>query len=259
VDKRSELIDKASLIPERQYGDFVLSEDHNNVISALELAQSQAEQVDIPLPFEVIWHCDLVADRIYELSVTDFSVIRQSPSPNIVPTGIGGDTERIWHADDNAYRLYELSTVDFSVIRSRTSPFVDTGGIGGNAEKVWYTDPSDTIYELSPSDLSTIREAPSPQIGASGIGGAIDIIWFSASVVVDGLNIYELSTEDFSVIRSAPAPGVAGYKVESGGDSNTIWHCAYAVNRIYELSVEDFSIIRESPSPSTGPSGIGGK
>jgi len=48
ADKRSELIDKASLVSERKYGDFVLSEDHNSVISALELAQSQAEQVYIP-------------------------------------------------------------------------------------------------------------------------------------------------------------------------------------------------------------------
>jgi len=39
------------LVSERKYGDFVLSEDHNSVISALELAQSQAEQVHIPLVF----------------------------------------------------------------------------------------------------------------------------------------------------------------------------------------------------------------
>jgi len=37
------------LIPERKYGHFVLAEDHNNVISALELAKTQAEQVALPL------------------------------------------------------------------------------------------------------------------------------------------------------------------------------------------------------------------
>jgi len=43
ADYRRELIDKASLILERKYGDYVLAEDHNSVMRALELAQTHAE------------------------------------------------------------------------------------------------------------------------------------------------------------------------------------------------------------------------
>jgi len=50
--KRAKLVEKASLIEERKYGDLVFAKDHNNIVSALELARSQAEQVRI---YEVLF------------------------------------------------------------------------------------------------------------------------------------------------------------------------------------------------------------
>jgi len=87
-----------------------------------------------PLPppiVGVIWHSDLNVDRVYELSIVDFSVIRSAASPYTYPYGIGGDVNVIWHCDDYAEVVYELSTVDFSVIRSAASPDIVPGGIGG--------------------------------------------------------------------------------------------------------------------------------
>jgi len=56
----------------------------------------------------VIWHCDTNADQVYELSTTDFSVVRSASSPNISPSGIGGDPSVIWHCDADADQVYQL-------------------------------------------------------------------------------------------------------------------------------------------------------
>ena len=58
----------------------------------------------------VIWHCDNTANKVYELSTTDFSVVRSAGSPSIRPYGIGGDSSVIWHGDSNADKVYELGT-----------------------------------------------------------------------------------------------------------------------------------------------------
>ena len=42
---------------------------------------------------DTIWHCDYDADKVYELSTTDFSVDRSEDSPSTNPSGIGGDAD----------------------------------------------------------------------------------------------------------------------------------------------------------------------
>jgi len=79
----------------------------------------------------VIWHCDYYADRVYELSTTDFSVVRYAASPSAAPAGVGGDAEKIWYCDYGVDIIYELSAVDFSVVRSGISPSAAPYGIGG--------------------------------------------------------------------------------------------------------------------------------
>jgi len=39
---------------------------------------------------EVLYECDATADANYELSVVDFSILKQAPSPGTDPWGIGG-------------------------------------------------------------------------------------------------------------------------------------------------------------------------
>jgi len=254
VDKRLELIDKALLIPERKYGDFVFAEDHNSVISTLELAQSQAEQVNIPPPpIGVIWHCDSGVDRIYELSVDDFSVIRYASSPATFPRGLGGGTDTIWHCDDYANAFYELSVVDFSVIRS-TASGVCPRGIGGKADVIWHTEEEpDRVHELSTIDFSSLRSATAPGPNPQGVGGDTDTIWH-CEVFPD--RFHELSTADLSSIRYVDRPDAPS---GAGGDVDTVWHCDIILCRIYELSQIDFSELRSAPSPATSPQDIGGE
>jgi len=203
----------------------------------------------------IIWHCDAIADRVYELSPQDFSVVRSAPSPNGAPTGIGGDYDIIWHCDYYAKRVYELSTVDFSVVRSAPSPNDSPYGIGGKEDVIWYCDNStDRVYELSTVDFSVVRSAPSPYTYPSEIGGDLNVIWHCDA---SADRVYELSPQDFSVVRSAPSPN--GFPAGIGGNSNVIWHNDPNTDKIYELSTVDFSVIRYASSPSGGPHGIGGK
>jgi len=55
-----------------------------------------------------IWHCDFGTDKVYELSTTDFSVIRSAASPGGYGYGIGGDANTIWHCDADIDLIYEL-------------------------------------------------------------------------------------------------------------------------------------------------------
>jgi len=252
VDKRDELISKASLILERKYGHFVLAEDHNNVISALELAKTQAEQVNIPV--SVIWLSDLDALRVYELSPVDWAVIRSAPSPYTHPWGIGGKRTIIWHCDEDAMSVYELSVKDFSVIRQASSPYFWPYDIGGDEEVIWHCDNYvDIIYELSITDFSVVKSAGAPSPYTMGVGGSKQVVWHSESY---NDRIYELSTVDFSVIRYGSSPEINPGGI--GGRSERIWHCNGYAKMLYELSVEDFSVLRQNPSPDAFPHGIGG-
>ena len=202
----------------------------------------------------VIWHCDSVADKVYELSAADFSVVRSAASPYIVPTGIGGDTDSIWHCDADADKVYELSAADFSVLRSAASPYIVPTGIGGDTDSIWHCDrESDKVYELSTTDFSVLRSAVSPHTTGRGIGGDTDSIWHCDA---DADKVYELSTTDFSVVRSAASPSTHPRGI--GGDANTIWHGDADADKVYELSTTDFSVLRSADSPDVGPRGIGG-
>ena len=90
------------------------------------------DTVVFSLALSVIWHCEISNDRIYELSTTDFSAVRNAAGPGLNPTGIGGAADVIWHCDANVNNVYELSTTDFSVVRSANSPTGSPQGIGGS-------------------------------------------------------------------------------------------------------------------------------
>jgi len=203
-------------------------------------------------PYEVIWHCDYDAHKVYELSTSDLSVVRSASSPDSLPWGIGGDTDTIWLCDSDADKVYELSTTDLSVIRSASSPSTSPSGIGGDANVIWHCDNNfDRVYELSTTDFSVVRSASSPTSSPMGIGGDVDVIWHCELVTV-----YELSTTDFSVVRSASPTSVPR---GIGGDTDTIWYSDAGADKVYELSTVDFGIMRSTSSPSTNPVGIGGK
>jgi len=61
-----------------------------------------------PVVLVVIWHSDWIDVRVYELSYTDFSVIRYASSPGGWPWGIGGNASKIWHCDLGDNLVYEL-------------------------------------------------------------------------------------------------------------------------------------------------------
>ena len=130
----------------------------------------------------VIWHCDSGAlDRIYELSIVDFSVVRFAASPSFKPYGIGGDGAAIWHCDPgdpDPSRVFELSTVDFSVVRSADSPSSNPYGIGGNDTTIWHCDVwTDLIYELALAVIApTVTTDPASAISqvSSTLKGTLD-------------------------------------------------------------------------------------
>ena len=178
-----------------------------------------------------IWHCDRNESKIYELSTTDFSQVRDAASPSLYPYGIGGDANTIWHCNPNSDLIYELSTTDFSNLREAASPSSDPYGIGGDANTIWNCDnAADRIYELDVTDFSNLRGAASPAAFPIGIGGDANTIWHCDP---NSDLIYELSTTDFSQVRDAASPSLHPYGI--GGDANTIWHCNYIAAKIYEL------------------------
>lgn len=88
-----------------------------------------------------IWHSNLVPNKYYELSTTDFSVIRNAVASQN-PQGIGGDSGKIWECEETNHRISELSITDFTVIKyvSAPSPLLeDSHGIGGSSTShIWY-------------------------------------------------------------------------------------------------------------------------
>ena len=140
----------------------------------------------------VIWHCDYDAEKVYELSTTDFSVVRSTSSPSSGPSGIGGDSNVIWHCDSDTDKVYELSTTDFSVVRSASSPYGFPSDIGGDSNVIWHCDyDADKVYELSTTDFSVVRSASSPYVSPTGIGGDTNVIWHCDYATE---KVYELST-----------------------------------------------------------------
>lgn len=178
---------------------------------------------------DTIWHCDYFSDHVYELSVSDFSVVRSRKEYDtpIDPQGIGGDDNTIWCTSGYDYDIFELSTSNLSVIRSRSSPdrWDAVRGIGGDANTIWYCSRF-YVYKLSTSNLGVIRRTSAPTGFAEGIGGNVNVVWYSN---ISNSNIYELSTIDFSVMRSAPVGSFRGI----GGNVDVIWACNGST--VYEL------------------------
>jgi len=195
-----------------------------------------------------IWYSDYsLPEKVYELSTTDFSVVRSASSPQGQGLGMGGDADTIWYSESNPYkRDYELSTTDFSVVRSADQQTAYASvGLGGKADVIWQSNYwRDKIYELSTTDFSDVRGGNSPYIGSAGIGGNADTIWHSD---VDADVVYELSNTDFSVVRSANSPGDLPEGI--GGTSNIIWHCDQALDKIYELS--SVGVLTVTTDPAT--------
>ncbi len=210
---------------------------------------------DIPVAASIIWHSDFATDLIYELDVSDLSVIRSAASPELVPAGIGGDADTIWHVNPTVTsRLYELSTVDFSAVRSVVIDGSPSDS-GGDADVIWLSqDSGNTVREYDVSDLSLVRSAASPSATPVGIGGDPGVIWHSDHV---SSLVYELDQADFSVIRSAASPGIQPRGI--GGNENVIYHADRDSDLVYELDVSDFSVISSAASDGIFPSGMGGK
>ena len=182
-----------------------------------------------------IWHCDMVSDLIYELSIVDLSIVRSALGPTGTPYGVGGNATKIWHCVPGGIdKVYELSTVDFSEVRQAASPVANPSGIGGDAATIWLSClVDDDVYELSIVDFSTVRGDNSPTLSPDGIGGTATRIWYSDR---DQNSVYELSTVDFSIVRTALAPSTAPRGI--GGASGTIWCCDPDSDRIYELDAD---------------------
>jgi len=121
VDKRQELIDKASLIPERKYGDYVLAEDHNSVVSALELARTQAEQVKPPPPPIAV--VSAFSDQLAIIDISD----KANPViiGHIISADLDGANDVELKDDDFAFvptwYAYAFTALD---IRDRTAPAI---------------------------------------------------------------------------------------------------------------------------------------
>jgi len=146
----------------------------------------------------VIWASDRAADRIVEVSETDFSVVRSAASPSTDPHGAGGTDTVIWFAETPVTQVYELSTTDLSVVRSGASPAVTVRDIGGNDNYIWHNDNNGDFWELSVADFSVIRSVTGTVL-THGVGGDNTVIW-GASYSTD--LVYELDealiTEKFA-------------------------------------------------------------
>ncbi len=74
---------------------------------------------------------DITGDRIKIISPTTFGIVLTRQSPELTPTGIGGDSKGAWHCDaDNSF-IFELERPLMAVVRSKKSPREVPQGMGG--------------------------------------------------------------------------------------------------------------------------------
>lgn len=181
-----------------------------------------------------IWHCDgSPGTQIYELAITDFSVLQnRAGQPSADANGIGGTSSIIWHCESYTDFIYKLKPSDLSIWYSRQYPLPQVGtGIGGDNGTIWHSHYIGSIvYELSTINFSVIRSASGPSSGSVGIGGNASVIWHCDW---NADNLYELSPTDFSVVRTVNSPGA--WPSGIGGNTNVIWHCDEQSDQIYEL------------------------
>ncbi|GAI75352.1 unnamed protein product, partial [marine sediment metagenome] len=143
-----------------------------------------------------IWHLDADAHRVYELSVSDFSVVRQAAATGRSDgvQGIGGKTAVIWYcAENESYvsKLHELSTSDFSSVRSTDAPTNWSSGVGGDIDTIWYTQfGTDLAYELDETEPPPQPPSAPTNLLCNGQTNPVDII-----------------AEDFQAIYNDPNAG----------------------------------------------------
>ncbi|MBA7622252.1 hypothetical protein ES703_29626 [subsurface metagenome] len=195
-----------------------------------------------------IWHCDSGLDRNYELSTSDFGVIKFAASPDGAPYGIGGDADTIWHCSVGSFpKVYELETAALSVLRETSDVGGNTSGIGGDDVTIWYSRlVDDKVGELYWLDLSVTREVASPSGSPDGIGGDANTIWYCDR---NTAKVYELDTSDFSVVREAIAPTNEGRGI--GGNNNTIWWADTTTDKVHELDAETLALPTVVTNPAT--------
>ncbi|MBA7545181.1 hypothetical protein ES705_37545 [subsurface metagenome] len=185
----------------------------------------------------VIYHADWLADLLYELLVSDFSVDRSVASPSTKPFGIGGDSGVVWHADDGANRNYKLIQSDFSVDWFAAAPSTTPYGIGGDANIVWHCEDNlnGFIYELLNTDLSVVRSVQArtgQDTEPRGAGGQADVFWTSNTNWLN-TEVQERAVSDLSLLQYAAGTSVNIGGI--GGSKVTLWAVDYLSFKIQEL------------------------
>lgn len=155
--------------------------------------------------------------------------------------------------------VYEISDIDPGIYRVQTPsgigviPLCDTDNRYSTGDRIQTQKGLKAIWSMYEWPVLRLENPPKGQ--SAGIGGNTNVIWLSDSTDDPGF-MYELSTSDFSVISSGDCPD--DNPRGTGGDENTIWHCAEYPDEIYELSASDFSTLRTTDAIADYPRGIGG-
>jgi hypothetical protein len=142
----------------------------------------------------------MAPDKVYELSTTDFSVVRSVASPSTTPTGIGGDNTVIWHGDYNTDLIYEL---DEAVVIEKTSS--DTGsGLESLGDRIFGAVDGGSGVEA----LSLLAELIKAD-GGSGLDALVELIQLIEKLSSDaGSGIDALTALDVALIESDTASGL---------------------------------------------------
>ena len=130
----------------------------------------------------------LAAANVMELSVADFSVVRNTDiifaHTGLATLSIGGDSNRIWAASLNSavpLRCVELSTIDFSIVNTSALGFSAPIKIGGDANTVHMSGDLPFKFQSLSTDLTTILLSVTPTVTSRGFGGGPDRVWSATS------------------------------------------------------------------------------
>lgn len=138
----------------------------------------------------IIWHCEY-ANRIYELAVSNFSIIKSLSGPGSNLFGIGGNQTTLYVTRRYISTLYKLNPTNASIIQTGATLGTGPSDVGGTENKIWHTDTnSNKIYYLNKNDFSIIQSAPFGSY-STGTGGNNNTI-YCCDIHTD--RIYELET-----------------------------------------------------------------
>lgn len=198
----------------------------------------------------VIWLSEDFGKGTYELSVSDFSVVRYNVvSADFTFIGHGGDSSHIWFTAHSTFtdrygnlrdllRVGEISVEDLSILRHQVEisyRFKPTWrGAGGDSSVVWSNDlvwdEGDYAYyweikKGSPNNLDMIAHF---RVSGRcyGLGGTASTLWWA-----DQSHLRELNPNDGSILEG-PVSTVTGKGV--GGDDATIWRAGDG--HVYEIA-----------------------